>query len=157
MHEFNMSLCFISIFLDWRLGFEPTLQLRGWNLRALQNETHTRASIFNKFCCSQTRCKIYERSMWRFFMGRNVSYRSSQSHSLLDLKWCFHYEHIVRPHYDMCYCGVHSWPKSCNTQGKYRCIVKKSDHIRSTHFKWAQPTPYRSFFFYLIWYDKKNL
>ena len=38
---------FISIFLDWHLGFEPTLQLKGWNLRALQNETHMRASILN--------------------------------------------------------------------------------------------------------------
>jgi hypothetical protein len=40
-------LCFISIFLDWRLGFEPTLQLKTWNLRALQNETRMRASILN--------------------------------------------------------------------------------------------------------------
>ena len=40
-------LYFISIILDWRLGFEPTLQLKGWNLRALQNETCMRASILN--------------------------------------------------------------------------------------------------------------
>jgi hypothetical protein len=33
-------LCFISLFLDWCLGFEPTFQLKGWNLRVLQNETH---------------------------------------------------------------------------------------------------------------------
>ena len=37
----------ISIFLDWRLRFEPTLWLKGWNLRVLQNETHMRASILN--------------------------------------------------------------------------------------------------------------
>ena len=40
-------LYFISILLDQYLGFEPTLQLMGWNLRALQNETHMRASILN--------------------------------------------------------------------------------------------------------------
>ena len=40
-------LCFISMFLDWCLGFEPTLQLKGRKLRALQNETHVRASILN--------------------------------------------------------------------------------------------------------------
>ena len=40
-------LYFISIFLDWRLGFERAFQLKGWNLRALQNETHMRASILN--------------------------------------------------------------------------------------------------------------
>ena len=40
-------LYFISIFMDWRLGFEPALQLKSWNLRALQNETRTRASILN--------------------------------------------------------------------------------------------------------------
>ena len=33
-------LYFISIFLDWRLGFEPALQLKRWNLRALHHETH---------------------------------------------------------------------------------------------------------------------
>ena len=39
-------LYFISTFLlDRHLGFEPTLQLKGWNSRALQNETHMRASI----------------------------------------------------------------------------------------------------------------
>ena len=45
----NKVLYFISIYLDWRLGFEPTLQLNGWNLwlRGLQNETHVRASILN--------------------------------------------------------------------------------------------------------------
>ena len=49
MHKFKKSFYFIfyfiSIFLDWRLGFEPSLQLKGQNLRALQNETHMRASI----------------------------------------------------------------------------------------------------------------
>jgi hypothetical protein len=41
-------LYFISIFLDRRLGLEPTLhQLKGWNLRAIQIETHMRASILN--------------------------------------------------------------------------------------------------------------
>ena len=43
IHKFNTR----SIFLDWRLGFELALQLKGWNLRALQNETHMRASIVN--------------------------------------------------------------------------------------------------------------
>ena len=37
-------MCFISIFLDWHLGFWPTLQLKSWILRAFQNETHMRAS-----------------------------------------------------------------------------------------------------------------
>jgi hypothetical protein len=41
------ALYFNSIFLDWRLGFEPTLQPHSWNLRALQNEIHRRASILN--------------------------------------------------------------------------------------------------------------
>ena len=38
-----------SMFLDWRFGSEPTLhlQLKRWNLRALQNKTHIRASILN--------------------------------------------------------------------------------------------------------------
>ena len=40
-------LYFISIFLDCQLGFKPTLQLKRWNLRALQNENHIRASILN--------------------------------------------------------------------------------------------------------------
>ena len=40
-------LYFISIFLDWRLGFEAALQLKGSNLRALQNESHMWASILN--------------------------------------------------------------------------------------------------------------
>ena len=40
-------LSFISIFLDWRLEFEPALQFKSWNLRALQNETHVGASILN--------------------------------------------------------------------------------------------------------------
>jgi hypothetical protein len=38
----------IFVSLDWRLGFEPTLQLihmKRWNLRALQNEIHMRTSI----------------------------------------------------------------------------------------------------------------
>jgi hypothetical protein len=35
------------MFLDWSLGFEPTLQLNSWNLRGLQSETHMRASILN--------------------------------------------------------------------------------------------------------------
>ena len=39
-----MSLYFISIFLDRRLEFDPTFQLKGWNLRALQNETHMRTA-----------------------------------------------------------------------------------------------------------------
>jgi hypothetical protein len=38
---------FISVFLDWRLGFEPDIQIKGWNLIALQNETPIRASILN--------------------------------------------------------------------------------------------------------------
>ena len=42
-----LVLYFMPIFLDRRLGFEPTLQLKGWNLRALQNETHMRASTLN--------------------------------------------------------------------------------------------------------------
>ena len=42
---------FIFIFLDWRLGFEPTLQLKGLNLRVLQNETHTRTSILTIPMC----------------------------------------------------------------------------------------------------------
>jgi hypothetical protein len=33
--------------LDWRLEFEATLQLKHWNLRALQNETYMRAPILN--------------------------------------------------------------------------------------------------------------
>ena len=45
MHKLSMSLCFISIFLDWCLGFEPTIRLKCKNLRPLQNETHMRASI----------------------------------------------------------------------------------------------------------------
>ena len=40
-------LYFNSKFLDWHLGFEPTLQLKGWDLRSLQNESHMRASILN--------------------------------------------------------------------------------------------------------------
>ena len=40
-------LCFISIFLGWHLGSEPTLQLKSSTLRALPNETHMRASILN--------------------------------------------------------------------------------------------------------------
>ena len=45
MHKFNMSFFyFISIFLDWRVGFEPILQLKRKNLRAVQNENHMRAS-----------------------------------------------------------------------------------------------------------------
>ena len=41
-------LYFISLFLIWRPGFEPTVQLKGWNLRALPNETHhMMASILN--------------------------------------------------------------------------------------------------------------
>ena len=41
-------LYFISvIFLDWYLEFEPALHLKGWNVRALQNETHMRTSILN--------------------------------------------------------------------------------------------------------------
>ena len=49
MHKFILiwGLCFISIFLDWCLGFERALQSKSWILRALQNETHTRASILN--------------------------------------------------------------------------------------------------------------
>ena len=51
-HIFSCSsliwvLYFISIFLDYCLGFEPTLQLKSWNLRAPQNETHMTASILN--------------------------------------------------------------------------------------------------------------
>ena len=38
---------FIFIFLDWCFGFEATLQLKGSNLIALQNESHMRASISN--------------------------------------------------------------------------------------------------------------
>ena len=37
----------ISIFLDWHWGFEAPFQLKDCNLRALQNETHMRASILN--------------------------------------------------------------------------------------------------------------
>jgi hypothetical protein len=45
---FIWALYFISMFLDWHLGFEPTLQHNfGWNSGALQNETHMRASILN--------------------------------------------------------------------------------------------------------------
>ena len=29
------------------LGFKPNLRLKDWNLRALQNETHMKASILN--------------------------------------------------------------------------------------------------------------
>jgi len=48
MHKFNVSvLYFISVFLDWRLGFEPTLQLKSWNLRVCENETCMRASILS--------------------------------------------------------------------------------------------------------------
>ena len=43
MHKFNMS--FVIHFCI--LGFEATLQLKGWNLIALQNETHMRAPILN--------------------------------------------------------------------------------------------------------------
>jgi hypothetical protein len=41
------SLYFISIFLNWHLEFERALQLKGWNLRALQHETPMKASILN--------------------------------------------------------------------------------------------------------------
>ena len=40
-------LYFITVFLDWRLGLEQALQLKSWNLRAIQNETRMRASILN--------------------------------------------------------------------------------------------------------------
>ena len=40
-------LYFTSIFLNWYLGFEPTLQLTGCNLRALQNKTLLKISILN--------------------------------------------------------------------------------------------------------------
>ena len=40
-------LYFISTFLDCHLGSKPTLQLKNWNLRPLQYETHTRAPILN--------------------------------------------------------------------------------------------------------------
>ena len=48
MHKFNMSFVF-SFLYSWnrRLGSEQALQLNGWNLRALQNETHVRTSILN--------------------------------------------------------------------------------------------------------------
>ena len=35
------------VFCFYILGFEPTLQLKGGNLRALQNETHMSASIWS--------------------------------------------------------------------------------------------------------------
>ena len=42
---------FISIFLGERLGFKPSLQLKGWNCRAFQNETlHMRASSLTNGC-----------------------------------------------------------------------------------------------------------
>ena len=53
MHKFNMSLFiylflnFNLVFLDRRLGFQPTLQRNGLNLKALQNETNLRASILS--------------------------------------------------------------------------------------------------------------
>ena len=45
MHKFNTSFVFHFYILS--LGFESALQLKGWNLKALQNETHMRASILN--------------------------------------------------------------------------------------------------------------
>jgi hypothetical protein len=44
-------LHFISIFIDWRLGFEPTLQLKGWILKTLQNESHTRLQSWTLIIC----------------------------------------------------------------------------------------------------------
>ena len=43
-YEFCISF---RMFVDRRLGFEPTRQVKGWNMRALQNETYMRASILN--------------------------------------------------------------------------------------------------------------
>jgi hypothetical protein len=42
------ALYFISIYLDWRFQFEPTLSLKGWNLRALQNEIHMKITNNHK-------------------------------------------------------------------------------------------------------------
>ena len=44
-------LYFNYVSLDWRLGFEQTLQVKCWNFRALKNETHMRASILNTGWC----------------------------------------------------------------------------------------------------------
>ena len=55
-------LDFHSTFLDWRLGFEPTLQMNGWNSRALQNETHMRASILNTALGHREQC--HPRAPW---------------------------------------------------------------------------------------------
>ena len=43
-------MCFISILLYWRHEFELALQLKSWNLRALQNETRMRAPILSTDC-----------------------------------------------------------------------------------------------------------
>ena len=51
-------LHFLSIFLDWRIGIEPGLQLKGWILRALQNEAHMRGSILN------TGWGVFYRFLW---------------------------------------------------------------------------------------------
>ena len=45
-------LYFISKFLIWRLGFELALQLKGWNLRAVQKWNSYEG--FNLEHCSQT-------------------------------------------------------------------------------------------------------
>ena len=47
MHKFNMIFVFHFYILGWSLGFEPTLQLKGWNSIALQIGAHMRTSILN--------------------------------------------------------------------------------------------------------------
>ena len=59
--EFCIS--FVYIFLDGRLVFEPARQLNDWNLRALQNETHMRASILNTDCCAHGERKLARASL----------------------------------------------------------------------------------------------
>jgi hypothetical protein len=76
MHKFNMSFVFHSIFLDWRLGFEPVLQLKSWNLRALHNETHMRASIWNTTWTEKLRYPAY---MWQLYEPKKNAGRNKET------------------------------------------------------------------------------
>ena len=55
MHMFNMNFIFHFYYI---LGFERALDLKSWNVTALQNETHMRASILNTGLCPKTNIPV---------------------------------------------------------------------------------------------------
>lgn len=55
----------------------------------------------------------------------------------LNLGWCVYVKYLVRPHPNTLESlfSVHSWElQPCHTPLKYRCSIKKSDHITSLTF-----------------------